>query len=267
MSRFRRRAPRAASRGRRRGLIPLLLGGLWRLAGFAWRQKGQAAAAAALAAVLWSLWTFAQRADVFQIAEVQVVPAEALAAPEGFVGRSLWAVNLRATAQELQQRHPHLKAVRVIRRLPNVLRIEAIERVPIAQVSVESQGPQGRQVRWHPIDPEGIVLPAAAGSTRDLPRVLGVRGGAPMALALSVLDAVRAAQPGLPRRIATIDVGDPHQIRLITEDDVEVRCGAPEELPEQLGQLRAVLRALDRRQTAARYIDLRFGEPVVAPRT
>jgi cell division septal protein FtsQ len=112
-------------------------------------------------------------------------------------------------------------------------------------------------------------LPRVQGLSRATPPATpGTRNTSePVRAALRVLEALRAAQPRLPRRIATVDVGDPRQIRLVTEDEVEIRCGAPEDLPGQLAQLRAVLRALERRETAARYIDLRFGEPVVAPRT
>ena len=50
-------------------------------------------------------------------------------------------------------------------------------------------------------------------------------------------------------------------------DDMEIRCGSEEELDEQLGRLKTALDQISRHKISVRYIDVRFQEPVVSPRT
>ena len=49
--------------------------------------------------------------------------------------------------------------------------------------------------------------------------------------------------------------------------EVEVRCGAEADLATHLDRLQAVLKVIRRRSLAVRYIDLRFQEPVIGPRS
>jgi hypothetical protein len=49
-------------------------------------------------------------------------------------------------------------------------------------------------------------------------------------------------------------------------NDTEVRCGSEAELSMQFERLRSALNVIRRRQIDAQYIDVRFKEPVIAPR-
>jgi len=59
----------------------------------------------------------------------------------------------------------------------------------------------------------------------------------------------------------------PQQLRFLLDGETEVRCGAETDLGVQLERLRATLKAISKQSMAVRYIDVRFKEPVIAPRT
>ena len=86
-------------------------------------------------------------------------------------------------------------------------------------------------------------------------------------LALRVLDTLRRDAVLSSRQLLAIDVSDPQQVSFVIDPDTEVRCGSEDELDVQLERLRAVLDRVARRQMEVRYIDVRFPEPVVSPRT
>ncbi|MBI4343514.1 MAG: FtsQ-type POTRA domain-containing protein [Candidatus Omnitrophica bacterium] len=272
MARRFRRAGGGQSR-RRIGLIPGLARALGALARAAWRSRQLVAAGLVLASALTGMWAFAARTELFRVTEVQVVPAGAVQVSDTLIGRNIWDVNLQALAGELKAKHPRLKDVRVIRRLPNVLRIEAVERLPVAQLQLR------RASAWYPVDRDGFIIAQPTEQPRQrLTRFLGVHQDSPapsagkrhagerLALAMRVMAAVRRARELPPGRVQGIDVSQPEQLRLVLDDETEVRCGDETRLAEQLARLRGVLNALQRRrQLAMRYIDVRFDQPVVAP--
>jgi hypothetical protein len=68
-------------------------------------------------------------------------------------------------------------------------------------------------------------------------------------------------------RVTALDVGDPRQLTFIIDGEVEIRCGSLEQLPPQLARLRDVLTRVAGQTFSIRYIDIRFPEPVIGPRT
>ena len=256
-------------------MIPALLRALGAVLRGAWRSRQVVAAGLVLIAALAGLWAFALRTELFRITEVQVVPTDAVHAASTLIGRNIWDVNLRALADQLKAQYPHLKDIRVIRQLPNILRIEAIERVPVAQMPVRRTATASA---WYPIDRDGFVVLRSSDHPREaLIQVLGLNQAAPspqttqakpterMALALRIITRLRRARQMPQGRLRGVDVSDPRHIRLVLDDQTEVRCGTEEELDVQLSRLRGVLEVLARRSVAARYIDVRFEQPVIAP--
>ena len=226
----------------------------------------------------WALWRYAQRADAFRIERV-VFPADsALRLRAPIVGQNLWALDVRALADDLKQQQPRLKEVRVVRDMPNAVRIDAVPRVPIAQVRLDLSA-SAQAGRWHPVDREGFILPdgraeAADGLVRlsgfdyaDGLRVGKGRAGERLALALRVLDVLRREAPAIARRVSEINVAEAQQLRFTLDGKTEVRCGSEAELDMHLARLRAALKVVARQSLDARYIDVRFQEPVIGPRT
>ena len=220
---------------------------------------------------VWPLWTYAQHADPFRVSQVVLPEDVALILRDPILERNIWTINLRTLAAQLKQQQPWLQDVRVIRQLPSTIRIEAIPRVPVAQVRFE---------RWHPVDRDGVILlEGTAEPVASLVRILGVQRSSPplkpgqpdtnerLTLALRLLQRFRRTPSLLSRRLIAINVSDPEQLRLVLDGDLEVRCGAEAELDAHLKRLRASLKTVGRHLLDIQTIDVRFQEPVVSPRT
>jgi cell division septal protein FtsQ len=216
----------------------------------------------------WALWDHARRTDAFRITQVLLPSDSSLTLREPILNTNLWDLDIHALARELKQQQPWLKEVRVIRQLPNAIRVEAIPRIPLAQV---------RAGRCHPVDQEGFLLPPGSGvASEDLVRFSGTGPALSIGkantderllLALRILQKLRRNPVLVSRRLTEINVADPQQIRFVVDGELEVRCGSEPELDAHLSRLRASLRAVSQQPMSVRYIDLRFKEPVVGPRT
>ncbi len=216
----------------------------------------------------WALWDHARRTDAFRIAQVLMPPDSSLKLQEPILNTNLWDLDIQALAAELKRQQPWLKEVRVVRQLPNAVQVEAIPRIPVAQV---------RLTRWHSVDQEGFLLPpGSAAASDDLVRFSGTGPALSVGkantderllLALQILQKLRRSRVLGSRWLTEINVADPQQIRFIVDGELEVRCGSEDELDAHLARLRASLRAVSQQSMPVRYIDLRFKEPVVGPRT
>lgn len=293
---------RARSRQRRRfvGLVPRVGQRVWAALRWFARHPQPMLLAAAVGLGAWALWSYGERSDAFRVTQVHLPPESSLKLKAPLIGEYLWTLDIRALADELSRQQPWLKEVRVVRQLPSTIRIEAIPRVPVAQVRLDL--PASRQAgRWYPIDQSGFILPQASGEPApNLVRLEGLeRGGGvrvgkdnaqePVQLALRVLARLRRAPPSIARRLVAVNVSDPHEIRFLldlsatplslfflattaqtgatpSEAATEVRCGSEAEFDAHLQRLQAALKAMAKESLAVRYIDVRFREPVVGPR-
>lgn len=289
------------------GILPRLGRGVGAAAQWVARHPQPLFLLASLVAVGSALWAYAQRSEAFRITRVIVPPRSTLHPPESLIGDNMWRVNLEALAIRLEAQQPSLKQVRVVRELPNVLRIEAIPRTPVAQVRIGGGGQAGS---WYVVDREGFVLPDARPAPD--PRWIRLSGidrakgqllpGKPntqesLELALRVLDALQRAPESLRRRMTEINVDDAQQLRFLMDlssasslvrvinlasgastsvpstdqaaplVETEVRCGSEAELDAHLARLHATLKTIAGEPMDLRYIDVRFPEPVLGPRT
>ena len=263
-------------RRRRRlvGLVPRLMAGV-----SAWVRRIAAhpqllLVVGIVGVVFAGSWGYAQRADAFRIAHVSLPAQSSLKLREPLVGRNLWELDLHALAVELERQQPWLKEVRVVRELPDTLRIDPIPRTPVAQIRID---------RWYLVDREGFILPGGdSESAGTLVRLAGfersgvalkvgkANGDERMKLALRVLDILRRSPATVAKRVTEVNVADPQQIRFImgsgwTTGGIEIRCGSETELEVNLKRLQAVLRVIAKQSLAVQSIDVRFREPVVVP--
>jgi cell division septal protein FtsQ len=265
MSRYKPKPRRAT------GLVPRVAQGLFAGARWAFTHPKPFALMLVLAGLAWSIWAYAQHAEPFRITQV-ILPADSpLQLRTTLIGENLLKLDVRALAEELRQQQPALKQVRVVRVLPNALRIEPLMRIPVAQVKLDA---------WYLVDAEGFVLPEGKSAAADRFVKLGgfdkanaVRAGREngnerLQLALRVLSGVRLGPGAVSRQVTAIDVSDPQGIRLTLDDGTEVRCGSEEELGAHLSRLQAALKAIAKQESMdVGYIDVRFQEPVLGPRT
>lgn len=252
-----------------RGLVPRLGRGLLAAAHSLARHPQPLILAALLGLSGVALWGYARHADAFRVTSVSWPPQSSFTLREPLIGANLLAVDLRSLSEELQRQQPWLKEVRVTRQLPNAIRIDPIQRRPVAQLRID---------RWYPLDREGVVLPnGRADPDERLVRFTGIGLGrtgkihadddARIQLALRVLQALQRAPATMARRVSEINVVDPQAIRLVLDGGTEVRCGSEAELDTHLARLREALKAIAKQPLDARYIDVRFQEPVIGPRT
>ncbi|MBI3011793.1 MAG: FtsQ-type POTRA domain-containing protein [Candidatus Omnitrophica bacterium] len=148
---------------------------------------------------------------------------------------------------------------------------------------------------WHPVDQSGFILPQ--GSAEPAPhrvRLTGLEQAGTalrvgrdntderLRLALRILQKWRRLPLPLAQHLTEISVADPQQIRFIIDAStlhqavpdpgqagggIEVRCGSEPELDTHLKRLQAALKAVARSPFAVKYLDVRFKEPVIGPRS
>ncbi|MBI3323214.1 MAG: FtsQ-type POTRA domain-containing protein [Candidatus Omnitrophica bacterium] len=223
------------------------------------------AAAGIAAAMGAAVWCGASRSDAFRVTAVQLPLNSALKIPESVIGQNLWAVDLNAVADGLKRQQPFLKRVRVVRSIPNTLRVETVQRMPVAQVSIGAQ--------WYAVDADGFILAKPAPAPADALVILkgvepSLKPGREQAndrllLALRMVEQLKHAPVLIGRRVTTVNVSNPKQLAFMLDQDVEIRCGDEGSLSYHLQRLRTVLRRVSRHQLAVRSIDLRFKDPVV----
>ena len=260
---------RRRNAGRRRaGALPRLVRGI--LAGGAWllRHPHSAIAGVLLVAAGWALWSYAQRADAFRVSRVELPSDPVFTLREPVIGENIWAVDLTLLAEQLKRQQPWLKQVRVIRQLPDTIRVHAVQRLPVVQVRID---------RWHAVDREGFILPQGVALPDETLIRLTVDRGTPLRAGaespderlqtgLRILASLRRSPALVSRRVTEINLSDPNAIRFTLDEEMEIRCGSEDELDGHLKRLQATLRAIAKQDLAVRYIDLRFHDPVVGTR-
>ncbi len=258
-----------------------------------------------VAVVTLGVVAFAHRAQVFRIAHVHLPTEVPLKLNDPLFGTNIWDVDLVQLAEQLKRQQPSLKTVRVVRDLPNSIRIQIVQRVPLAQVRIDlpalQSGAARQASRWYPVDADGFLLPQGSQVPVDgLIRIIGLEqvvGASSIGkehphervdLALRVIESLRRAPVSISRHVTEVNLADPQQIRFLIDlsavpgtylpslgnrhaaqagEEMEVRCGSEVELEAHLVRLKEALKTIQKQQIAVRYIDVRFQEPVVSPRT
>lgn len=229
--------------------------------------------AVGLLLVAWALLglrAFLLRADYFLVREVQVPQGLEMPLAHALLGQNLWRVDLVTTQQSTALANLMFKAVRVRRSWPHRIVVDAIPRVPVAQMHT---------TRYYPVDAESFVL--AEGSAAPLPNLIIVegvetRGGRlvpgranasdRLTLALEAIHRLQTSTALRGHRLQRLDVANPAQMTLVIDDGLEVRIGPMTDWPRRLPQLRRVLEMLAQKQLAPAYLDLRFDEdPIIGP--
>ena len=252
------------------GVIPKLGGALWGGTMWTLEHAQPVFLAAFFIAAVVGLGFLATRSEAFKIDEVRFPSDTQLTLPASIMGQNLWAVDLQGVAAKLRAQEPHARRVRVIRQLPNVLNVEIVRRVPVAQLHL---------LQWHLVDADGYILPETTPKPADDVVILKgledpttplkaskVNDAEPMRRALHVLGRLRTHAALVGHRLQSIDVSDPGQVSFTIDDDIEVRCGGEGQLDGQLTKLRSVLQKAATKDLLIRYIDLRFEDPVIGPK-
>jgi cell division septal protein FtsQ len=224
-----------------------------------------------LAAAL-TLYAGARETRVFAVRDVaveSVPPAQArlvAQALEGLEGTSLLKIDQEAIEQRLAKL-PHVHLLGYDRAFPNGLRVHVSVERPVA---VLRRGGD----RWL-VSAEGRVLrPLERRLRRPLPvvwlertvepEVGSILRAAEPARAVRAVAEIRAAAPGLGRRVWYVKVGESGTTTVVLDDRFEIRLGSGNELALKLAVAWQVLARLRGDRDVAAYLDVSVPErPVV----
>jgi len=206
----------------------------------------------------------------FKIKAVTVVnkKGETLAGAESIFrpdeNLSLFGLNMKKTTRDIQKRYPEFAFVRIRKQFPDKVLIVVETREAVAFVA--SRG-------GYLVDSEGFILPYDSGH-KELPKIVGVKQAAQLyqqshslrlKKALDLLKQLKEAEVYPKHKIAKINVSKYNNIVLYLENKVEIKMGEGE-LSKKARLLSKILEQLEATETVPKYIDMRFGNPVVKPR-
>jgi cell division septal protein FtsQ len=225
-----------------------------------------------LLAVAFGLFFAARESAVFAVHDVEVesIPR----GQSGLVSRALEGLHgtslLRIDQEEIQRRLdklPHVHLLGYDRAFPNSLRVEVSVERPVAVVRRGDEN-------WL-VSAEGRVLrPLERRLRRPLPvvwlertvdpRVGSILGASEPVRAIKTVAAIRAAAPGLSKRVWYVKMGEDGAATAVLEDRFEIRLGKTEDLPLKLVVSRRVLATMRREGDVAAYLDVSVpARPVV----
>ena len=253
------------------GILPKLWKGIASTFSFIFRHPQPVAAALIVAGVLSGVWYVMKCSSAFTITNIEVPSNISIKVPDNLIGQNLWSVDLQGLAYELKKQQPNLKRLRVIRVLPNTLKVDALERRPISQLqmgkwyAMDADGfilPDGKNTPW-----DGLVALKGIGSPRSPLKVGKENSSERIEQALRIVEHITSSSYIGAHKLTALDISDPNQLNLTLDDAIQIRCGSEEELTSHLQRLKKVFRIVAAKPVEINYIDVRFKEPVIGPKT
>ena len=187
-----------------------------------------------------------------------------------YKGKNIFTVNLKSAAASLQDTDPDAKDVVVRIAPPDKLVVDMKFRKPVAIV---------RSTKDYPVDEDGFVLSSIAAGQylKDLPVIEGVyikyeerRGKKSVSknlkLALELLSEIKKSNIIERYGVSAIDAKDLRNISLYLKNGLEIRMGS-ENFKERLETLKSTLKDPRLAVDKIKYIDLRFENVVIGPKS
>lgn len=164
---------------------------------------------------------FAYQSQNCQVNETKLVETpEICAALESFEGRAITSFPLSKVRERVLHEIPELEDLKVARSWPRGLRLQAIERIPVATVRQN-----GKIVG---VDREAVVLEVAPGEVSQLP-ILDVEleklGGRTQRLVTASLTALADMPSDLRNQVAKVTSDDPLQLSFQMRDERQMLWG------------------------------------------
>ncbi len=218
---------------------------------------------------------YALNSSAFQLQEVKILNIGMLTPEQSFKfcelnpGENLIMLDLVNVQQMVKRKHPEFREVLVHRVLPNRIEVTLKRRTPVAQVAY---------ARYVQIDKDLVILPGSSVMPfKNLTIIQGVAapreglyvgvsiqdGQAKKAIKLAEL--IRQSSILKKHALTKIDIGDPKNISLFVDSDIEIRIGSSH-LIERFKILDQTLKNIALDRSKIRYIDLRFDDVVIGPR-
>ena len=184
------------------------------------------------------------------------------------VDRNIFKLDLGEIKNYMLDNYPELLSLRLDKAFPDSVHAVIVLRKPVAQVN---------QQRYYPVDKEGIVLSDVKDyPDENLPIINGIRTKLSRAIgkmaeskhlkkALALLREIKDSGILEEHTLVEIDAANRRNMTFFLEDGLEIKIGH-EEYASRLEKLKNELSDPQIKPADVRYIDLRFGEPVIGPR-
>lgn len=227
-------------------------------------------------ALSWASYAFAMQNDLFVLRQVTIENGRALTPDLAWRfaglrgGTPIFDINLSSVERIVRARNPEYKNVWVRRVLPGEIRIHLVRRAPIAQVQSGA---------FFLVDSEGMVISQGQGAPfNDLAVILGsksqiaqLKKGARvnrvvMSQGIQLLKDVRRFDVLHGQRLSAIDISNPDNLVLWVNEKIEVRISS-RNLTSQMKKISEALANIDLDPERVKYVDLRFDDIVIGPRS
>lgn len=262
----RHRKPERTWRERAAGARERMVG--WLFARRAWLRRGGQLAVGGLlvAAAIWlgeQAVRYAHQADAFAIREIvidgnhQLEAIDVRRAARLQIGSNIFEVSAKNTRNHLLQ-HPWIEEAKVVRKLPGRVRIEIVERKPVALVALD---------QLYLVSEEGAVFKRlGVDDPVDLPVITGIASErfyddfeyrkAILLRSMALLQDYEGAGLAKRERVSEIHFEGANGIELFVGDDgMNVRLGNGQHR-QKLRRLRQVLERLSKENTRPSYVYL-----------
>ncbi|UCB56587.1 MAG: cell division protein FtsQ/DivIB [Candidatus Omnitrophota bacterium] len=178
---------------------------------------------------------------------------------------SLFSFDMQGALRDIRNSYPQLADISIRKQFPNRLLIAVEVREPVAAVRGQKD--------FYLVDEQGFVLPFKS-IHRDLPKIIGVYpqklelyteiDSFKLERALKLLKELKEVQIYPEYNISQIDVRGYADIILRLEDKIEIKMPQAD-FSKKVALLSGVLAELKTTETVAKYIDMRFADPIVKP--
>jgi len=180
-------------------------------------------------------------------------------------GKSMFKVDLKETHRILARKYPQVSDLRIIRRFPNQIHIQARKRLPFVQFKVKN--------KTLTLDDQGIVLSSTSKQSQKLPFVLGAYNekqyslgfplpGREVQVALDVIKSFQDNQTLSSYRISEVDVENLSKIQFYLSNKLTVILDT-DQIDHKMKILAVALSQGKIDPDKDKYIDLRFKDLII----
>ncbi len=182
------------------------------------------------------------------------------------IGRNIFSVDIHKLQNQIQQRYPQIAQLRVMRVLPDKIKVLAQKRDIILQVAVKSGYlAVDREGVGLYITPKPAALPIVRGVILDMRKVVpGVPlKSKPVETVVAIYNALKANAVLSGLVIMQIQADHPSRIILVTQQGFDLLMDS-DDVQHQVESIAMMLKNTKLSLKKIKYIDGRFKEPVIA---
>lgn len=207
--------------------------------------------------------------DYFKVRSVTIDPSLQFVNKRdfrGLMGKNIFTIDLKAVQRKLNYKYPQAARLKVIKRFPGQISVLAKQRIPYAQLKIQS--------KTVVLDKEAIILLMSEEKDKKLPSIVGAKlnnpklvlgmplRGSDIWLTLKIIKLFKANSSLASYSIKGINIENLSKIHFTLSNQLNVIIDR-DKIAQKIRVLGVVL-AQDRLDLKdVKYIDLRFKEPII----